>query len=474
LKAKANGVYGKVMSAYNHKITLLLRVAVFAYAVKEAIPATKEFSEYCHTMAVQQSGPSIMFQARLNTGEQIIVDDYREAYWWLRDNTPEDARILAWWDYGYQITGIGNRTTLADGNTWNHEHIATLGRILSGNQKEAHRIARHVADYVLVWAGGGGDDLAKSPHMARIGNSVYHDICPGDPTCSQFGFYAGGKPTKMMEQCLLYKMVRHGQQGVIVDPKKFRHVFDSKFGKVRIFKIVRVSQKSKKWIADPANRICDAPGSWYCVGQYPPALKELIDSRKAFRQLEDFNAAKDKDADEYTKKYMDRMSGKGGKGGEGGAKQKKQKPPQFVKKLVGCYEGEDSFPEAKTYGGGESGASISQAAEFAWSENKKYVAIARTHTDGHSFAFDTLPTGESLSTTSDGCARPCKDSDKLACGCADGGCGDMKPTKEGDNVRRWVVYEVGPNMINDEPKEAKKAKSKKKKGKKKKKSKPEL
>ena len=25
-----------------------------------------------------------------------------------------------------------------------------------------------------VWTGGGGDDLAKSPHMARIGNSVYN------------------------------------------------------------------------------------------------------------------------------------------------------------------------------------------------------------------------------------------------------------------------------------------------------------
>ena len=44
--------------------------------------------------------------------------------------------------------------------------------------------------------------------MARIGNSVYHDICPGDPTCSQFGFYHGGIPTPMMEKCLLYKMVR--------------------------------------------------------------------------------------------------------------------------------------------------------------------------------------------------------------------------------------------------------------------------
>ena len=32
--------------------------------------------------------------------------------------------------YRYQINGIANRTTIADGNTWNHEHIALLGRSL--------------------------------------------------------------------------------------------------------------------------------------------------------------------------------------------------------------------------------------------------------------------------------------------------------------------------------------------------------
>jgi len=32
-----------------------------------------------------------------------MFDDFRESYWWLRDNTPEDARVMAWWDYGYQV-----------------------------------------------------------------------------------------------------------------------------------------------------------------------------------------------------------------------------------------------------------------------------------------------------------------------------------------------------------------------------------
>merc|ERR1711972_1025774 len=60
-------------------------------------------------------------------------------------------------------------------------------------------------------------------------------------------------------------------------------------GLLRVYKVLNVSQESKAWLADPANRVCDAPGSWYCVGQYPPALKPLIDKRRNFAQLEDFN-----------------------------------------------------------------------------------------------------------------------------------------------------------------------------------------
>jgi dolichyl-diphosphooligosaccharide--protein glycosyltransferase len=147
------------------------------------------FTHYCWRLSEDLSNPTIIVKARLRDGKVINLDDYREAYWWLRDNTPEDARIMAWWDYGYQITAIANRTTLADGNTWNHEHIALLGKALTASEEEGYQIARHLADYVLIWGGGGGDDLAKSPHLARIANSVYRDHCPaGDPTCRAFGF----------------------------------------------------------------------------------------------------------------------------------------------------------------------------------------------------------------------------------------------------------------------------------------------
>ena len=39
------------------------------------------------------SSPSIVLSARSHDGSRIIFDDFREAYWWLRMNTAEDAKV---------------------------------------------------------------------------------------------------------------------------------------------------------------------------------------------------------------------------------------------------------------------------------------------------------------------------------------------------------------------------------------------
>lgn len=66
------------------------------------------------------SSPSVVLASRGPDGSQHIIDDFREAYYWLRQNTKEDAKVMSWWDYGYQIAGFSNRTTLVDNNTWNN------------------------------------------------------------------------------------------------------------------------------------------------------------------------------------------------------------------------------------------------------------------------------------------------------------------------------------------------------------------
>ena len=43
------------------------------------------------------SSPSVVLASRLADGSQYIIDDYREAYYWLRMNTPDDARVMSWY-----------------------------------------------------------------------------------------------------------------------------------------------------------------------------------------------------------------------------------------------------------------------------------------------------------------------------------------------------------------------------------------
>jgi dolichyl-diphosphooligosaccharide--protein glycosyltransferase len=61
------------------------------------------FVRYCWRLSQDLSNPTILMKARLRDGKIITLDDYREAYWWLRDNTAEDARIMAWWDCTFVV-----------------------------------------------------------------------------------------------------------------------------------------------------------------------------------------------------------------------------------------------------------------------------------------------------------------------------------------------------------------------------------
>lgn len=262
----------QIRQAYRSLPGLVTRLVVALLLALWITRGAVQFWEFCDNYAQNGSQPSIMFQGTLRNGERQIIRDYYEAYLWLGSNTPADSRVLAWWDYGYQITGIANRTSLADGNTWNLEHIATVGRMLALPEKEAYKLVRQMADYVLVWAGNQGDDLAKSRHIARISNSVYADICPNDPLCNTFSIYQNG-PTPSMAASLLYKLHSNGvQPGVTVDNKLFQEVYRSTFGLVRIYQVMDIDLAAKRWAMDPNNRQCDSPGSWYCTGQYPPGF----------------------------------------------------------------------------------------------------------------------------------------------------------------------------------------------------------
>jgi dolichyl-diphosphooligosaccharide--protein glycosyltransferase len=160
------------------------------------------------------SSPSIVLAAKGQGGQRIIFDDFREAYYWLSENTPENAKVMSWWDYGYQITAMANRTVLVDNNTWNNTHIATVGLAMASNEDDAYKVMRALdVHYVLVIFGGvtgyASDDINKFLWMVRIGGSVYPWIKESD-YLSKRGMYRidnEGSPT--MLNSLMYKISYH-------------------------------------------------------------------------------------------------------------------------------------------------------------------------------------------------------------------------------------------------------------------------
>uniref|UniRef100_A0A6Q2ZIN2 Dolichyl-diphosphooligosaccharide--protein glycosyltransferase subunit STT3B n=1 Tax=Esox lucius TaxID=8010 RepID=A0A6Q2ZIN2_ESOLU len=158
------------------------------------------------------SSPSVVLASYNNDGSRNILDDFREAYYWLRQNTDEHARVMSWWDYGYQIAGMANRTTLVDNNTWNNSHIALVGKAMSSNESAAYEIMRSLdVDYVLIIFGGvigySGDDINKFLWMVRIAEGEHpKDIRESDYFTPQGEFRVDKAGSPILLNCLMYKM----------------------------------------------------------------------------------------------------------------------------------------------------------------------------------------------------------------------------------------------------------------------------
>jgi len=156
------------------------------------------------------SSPSIILSTKNPDGSKLIVDDFRNSYQWVRMNTKPDAKILSWWDYGYQITGMANRTVLVDNNTWNTTHIAQVGKVLASNEEDAYVDLQELdVDYVLLTFGGlanfSGDDLNKFLWIIRIVSGVFPDI-KEENFLNKGSYRIDETATPKMKESIMYKL----------------------------------------------------------------------------------------------------------------------------------------------------------------------------------------------------------------------------------------------------------------------------
>ena len=116
------------------------------------------------------------------TGQELKYADWLEALSWMRQNTPTGSVVFTWWDYGYWITALGDRRTLADNGTQNSTQIGVIAQTFLDNITMAiPNLEKYNVSYVAIFitpSGGSqggyqgfGED-GKWYWMARIGNNT--------------------------------------------------------------------------------------------------------------------------------------------------------------------------------------------------------------------------------------------------------------------------------------------------------------
>jgi len=75
----------------------------------------------------------------LNGGSSynVVHGDWPHALGWLKNNTPSDSVVFSWWDYGYWITTIGDRISLADNATLVDHQIEKIAYMFFKNENDA-------------------------------------------------------------------------------------------------------------------------------------------------------------------------------------------------------------------------------------------------------------------------------------------------------------------------------------------------
>jgi dolichyl-diphosphooligosaccharide--protein glycosyltransferase len=113
-------------------------------------------------------------------------NDWIETLEWIKMNTPEDSIVASWWDYGYWISTVADRTTLIDNATISTSPIKKVAQIFMSTPDEAwnlltewdvNYILVHVAAQRLdgtyggnsIYALNGGGDESKKSWFMRIG-----------------------------------------------------------------------------------------------------------------------------------------------------------------------------------------------------------------------------------------------------------------------------------------------------------------
>jgi dolichyl-diphosphooligosaccharide--protein glycosyltransferase len=154
--------------------TSYVTIVIFLFTLPLVFPENGNWINYADVP------PIILTGATSNSP----TTDWLETLEWIKLHTPENAVIASWWDYGYWITTISDRTTFVDNATLDRQAIQKMATILMSPPEESWNMLKKMnADYVVIFLSaqkindnlenklyilGGGGDESKVGWFAQI------------------------------------------------------------------------------------------------------------------------------------------------------------------------------------------------------------------------------------------------------------------------------------------------------------------
>ena len=182
----------------------------------------------------------------------ITTNDWGDALEWIKGNTEHDAVIAAWWDYGYWITAIADRTTLIDNATINQSQIKKVAKIFLSTPDDAWKqLTEMEVDYVLVYVAaqklsndiyspfyalGGGGDEDKKYWLLRIAEMPLQEYLYSDNATGTEKFW---------NNTLLGKMIPFTPLGYL-DLSEYSQAEDYQSGYVLYLKDIKYDSNSNE------------------------------------------------------------------------------------------------------------------------------------------------------------------------------------------------------------------------------------
>jgi dolichyl-diphosphooligosaccharide--protein glycosyltransferase len=167
-------------------------------------------------------------------------NDWLETLEWIKMNTDENAIVASWWDYGYWITGLSERTTLIDNATLSTWQVELMAKIFLSNPDESWRMLQDWnVDYVIVFVAGekfptqqsdeflyllgGGGDESKLQWFIKISDNPIQNYMNPDGISANNNFYNETLLGKMIPFTILgYSHHQTGQQYENWNPGTFQ------------------------------------------------------------------------------------------------------------------------------------------------------------------------------------------------------------------------------------------------------------